>query len=431
MAKLFLIPLIFMILFPIAAQRNVPSVQLIDFSYKSNKKDLFSYNDYLRSLERRVSRLIRTPKQQIPLKIVAVGDFPQGFRESDIPNTYLLTDNRERLYYDYALNMKLIETVLLARCGLRPDQLRQPYPRWVITAIYNKIHPEQAHVVPLPKRPGLYAFAAAGEFPQVENALLNPIVFTEDGAAAYFLFEELCALILDISETVDLSGADYWQMAMLCRNGSPPNEVLVNTLQKRFAAQIADPRLNNSQKMQLYLENTGRERLVNPLQPLNAAQTARLVNGLRTFKYQIPDGDKMLDCEEKLERLPYVLERAANREALVKELTSRLNDLAGKSFYLVSEELRGMSRIVVEANIGTVASPRTLSDRMRRHFEDLDAALERQRRIEVRLQELEARHLSPADYYKNELNEIRSFKPAFPEAERLLDKYEKELREFH
>lgn len=431
MTKLFLIPLIFMVLFTAAAQLNLPSVQLIDFSYKSNKKDLFSYNDYIRNVERRVSRLIRMPKQQLPLKIIAVGDFPEGFKESDTPNTYLLTDNRERLYYDYALNMKLIETVLLARCGLRPDQLRQPYPRWVITAIYSKLHPEQAHVVPLPKRPGLHAFAAAGEFPQFENALLNPIVFTEDGAAAYFLFEELCTLVLDLSEGLDLTGGDYIQMAALSRNGSPPEEVLGNTLRKRFAAQVADPRLNDSQKMQLYLEDAGRERLINQLQPLNAGQTALLIDSLRTFKYQIPDGDKLLDCEEKLERLPYVLERAVNREALVKELASNCNRVANKSFYLVSEELRGIARIILEANIGTVASPRTLSDRMRRHFGNLEAALERQRRIEERLRELEARHLTPADYYKNELNEIRSFKPVFPEAERVLDKYEKELREFH
>lgn len=433
MIKLFFV--LFFVIFllppPAAAQSGAVPAQFLELTYSSGKKDLFRYMDYLRSLERRAVRLIRAPGRQLQLKITVVRDFPEGFLESDTRNTYLLSDNLERLYYDYNLNMKLIETALLARCGLRPDELRTPYPRWLVTAVYSKLHPEESHIVPLPKRPGLHALAAVGEFPRAESALLNPILFDRDGPAAYFLFEELCGLVLDFAETFPGVSEDYYRMAQLCRDGAAQEEILGTTLRKRFASRLENAAPDDSEKMQSVLEAYARERLVNQLQPLSSEQTTLLVRDLLTFKYEAAAGGKTVERQAPLERLPFLLDAASNREALVRDLTGRINEIAGKSFYLAAEELKAVNRVIADANLGTVASPRTLGDRIRRHLDNLMKALERQQRIEQRLRELELRHLAPVDYYKNELSEIRSFKPVFPEAELLLDKYEKELREFH
>jgi|GEM_PF-6186401 hypothetical protein len=433
MTKLFPILTLLILLWSCPAFAQSPAVpaQFVEFTYHSNKKDLFSYTDYLRNLERRAIRLIRFPRQQLQLKIQTVPDFPEGFKESAVRNTYWISDNLERLYYDYALNMKLIETVLLARCGFRPDELRTPYPLWLVTAVYSKLHPEQSRAIPVPKRPGLQAFAAAGEFPQAETALLNPIRFTGDGPAAYFLFEELCGLVLDFGDTFPGVSEDYHQMAQLCRDGAAPEAVLAATFRKRVAERLKDSRLGDSEKMQALLEAYARDRLVNQLQPYTSEQTMRQLDGILTFRYEAAEGDQTVERQARLERLPHLLGVAVNRDKLLRDLTVRLNDLSGKSFYLVAEELKAIGRIIIDAGLGTVASPQTLSEQLQRHLNNLMQALERQHLIEQRLRELEIRRIPPADYYKNEFQEIRSFKPIFPEAEALLDKYEKELREFH
>ena len=39
--------------------------------------------------------------------------------------------------------------------------------------------------------------------------------------------------------------------------------------------------------------------------------------------------------------------------------------------------------------------------------------------------------LTPADLFRHEIEEINGFSPLFPEVEKILDKYEKEIKHFY
>ncbi len=428
MIKLFSILFLSLFFAPVFAQA---ARQFLEVRYSSGNHIQVKYGDYLRSIERRAARMIRSSGEPLNLKFRVVADFPEGFKADKNPDSYLLSDNLERLYYDYDLNIKMIEVMLLARCGYRPDQLKEPYPRWVLTALYGKLHPSQGHIMPLTRRPGLYALAVAGESPDFETTLLTPMIFTRDGPAAYFFYEEICVLVLDTVDSPSAEAGDFYRMAELCvAGGKTQAEIMAQTVRKTIAGKVGDTGQTDAEKMQSYLENSSRS-LVSVFMPLNSVQSQKYVREIATFKYKISQGGQLVERQAALEQLPFLLETMADREEVIKTLTDRMTELGNKSFYQVSDETKNLVQVLKDAGLGTVASPRTLSERIRRSLNNMNLALERQYKIEERLKALERAHVKPADYYSREFSELQSIPKPFPEVEQLLDKYEKELRDFH
>lgn len=413
--------------------------QRLNIEYEAGAVNRFDFSHYLREIERHCQRYMRVTPQKISLKFTVVADFPEGIKAApNEANSYLLSENLQRLYSDYDLNLKLLEIILLAQAGFSPGQLALPYPRWIIDGIYGKIHPDQRiHLMGVTRLGGLGALVAAGDFPQVFPALTNPLNPDRDGQAAYALFEELCVLTLDCSEQYSLTGANFLRMAELCVNSRNTYEnILDQTLVKAFAdladrRQIGGAELDARGKMQLMITQYARGKTVNSLAPLSAGQTERALRNILKFSYSVQRGNKLLPQQAPLEEFPYVFKSIANRQEVTSTLLDAMNELRNSTTYPVAMELREIVKIIGEVNLGGRASAQTHSLQLREHIALLKKEINRQQLIEDRLTDLEIKHTPPTVYYQRELEEVRKSPEAFPEIARLLDKYENELQDFH
>lgn len=439
MRNLFLTLFFIAIFAPFFCLFSAPSS--LEINYTVDSANQFTFSHYLENVHRLARIMMRQPaSKQLAIKIIVSGDFPEGFKITAQNENMIiahLSADAERLQYDYELNRKLIETILLARAGMRPNELKTPFPDWIITGLFARINPRyQNHILPVTRSPGLSALTAAKALPNIAD-VLTIIITEEDGAAARMLYEEFCLFTLDcVEQLVPSQRKVFFRTAELCRDSKiSAIDLLQQTIIEELVKQYPNSEgSTDAEKMQTIFKNHANKRFLNTLNPPSIYEQEKRLNSILNFSYKVDSGSG--DNKEtelynaNLEQLPTLYRRMANASNTVTAINIELTSLANQTNPALKAQIAELININQEIIIGGRASPHTHSKKINHTVSEIRNIIDFYKKVETKLIELKAEVLSPADYFKLEISEIKSFKSIFPKVEILLNKYEIELKDF-
>lgn len=440
MRNLFLTLFFTVLFFPLFNLFSAP--QGLEINYTVSSANQFTFSLYLENLHRLARNMMRQPtSKQIPLKIVVGTDFPEGFKIITQHKRLIianLTSNEQRLQYDSELNRKLIKTVLLARAGILYDELKTPFPDWIIIGLFARINPRyQNHILPVTRFPGLSALIAAGTLPDAVTVLTTPIITKRDGVAAAMLYEEFCLFVLDcVEQLISSNRKVFFETAKICRESKISaikllNQTIIAEIIKKYPDASGS---TDTEKLQNILHSYAVKRFLNALNPPSIHQQEKHLNDIINFSYKVNSGsgdNKKTELRRaNLEQLPSLYRRMVDASETVSGINTELTALANQTNSAIKSQITELIHINYEIIVGGKASPRTHSKQIKNIILELKNIIEFYKKIETRLIEIEAENLSPADYFKLEITEIKSFSSPFPKVEELLDKYEAELKNF-
>lgn len=440
MSNLFLMLFFSMLFYPFSSLISAPSG--LEINYTVGSANQFTFSHYLENLHR-LSRIMmrQSATKQIQLQIIVVADFPEGFKINAQNKDLIiadLTSDGQRLQYDSELNRKLIETFLLTRAGIQPNELKTPFPDWIITGLFTRINPRyQGHVIPATRFPGLSALVTAKALPDVVTVLTTPIIAERDGTAARMLYEEFCLFALDCVELlIPSSKKVFFETAKICNESEISDialfqQTIITELIRRHPSVSGS---TDREKIQEIFNYYAAKRFLTSLDPPSVAEQEKCFNNIVNFSYKINSGSGVNKRTElrsaNLEQLPMLYRDIADAPNTVTLLNTELSTLANQANSAVRASITELININREIIIGGRASPRTHSQKIRLVISEFRNIIDFHKRVEARLIELENENISPADYFKLEISEIKSFSSPFPEIENLLDKHEADLKSF-
>jgi len=410
-----------------------------EIKYTVSSAHQFTFSHYLENLNRICGKIMRHSKDtQIPIQFVVINDFPEGIKIVHQNSTLIIAElsaNELRLQYDPELNRKLILTVLMARSGIYPNELKTPFPDWIILGIFGKINPRHKnHLLPATRFPGLTALTAAGELPNPEKTLTTPIIEARDGTAAIRLYEEYCVFALDCLEQLPLKGEKVFiEIAQICRSFKISELELLN--KTVFSEIIKQHKINDAHNSAEYVKeffkSHAEKRFLTSLNPLPITELEKRFNEKIVFQFETNSYSKPEIRNAILEQLPILFKSMKNGEPTVVNLNNRLVKLANQSNAEIKVKIAELIKINHEIIIGGQASPRTHSAKINIITSEIRNLFSFYKKIEIKLTEIETKMLTPADLFRHEIEEINGFSPLFPEVEKILDKYEKEIKHFY
>lgn len=440
MPNLFLM-LFFTLLFgPFLSIISAPSG--LEINYTVNSANQFTFSHYLENLHRLSRLMMRQPAaKQIPIKIIVGADFPEGFRVNAQNKDLIianLTSDAQRLQHDSELNHKLIETILLARAGMQSNELKTPFPDWIITALFIRVNPRyQSHIIPATRFPGISALIAAEALPDVASVLTTPINAKADGTATRMLYEEFCLFTLDcVDQLIPSSKRVFFETAKICCESKISD---IDLFRRTIIAEliIRHPKISGStdrDKLQNIFNSYAAKRFLNSLNPPSAEEQEKSFNNIINFSYKINSGsekNKKIELRHaNLEQLPMLYRHMVDASDTVSAINVELTTLSNQANSAVKTSITELINLNHEIIIGGQASPRTHTKKIKQLILEFQSIIDFHKRVEAKLVQLENENISPADYFRLEISEIKSFTSPFPKIEKLLDKHEADLKNF-
>ena len=451
---LFTIYLLFVIcILPATAQMSKDS-----FNTKSGTVIMFERFDkkyyatlqYLKFADRLISAYINSSaiKQKYTCRIFILDDTVKGdiniIENSKSVNIYLNRDFRTS-ENKFTTISKMINAMLLAKTGFKPNDVKVTLPAWIIVGIYGKLELRfTSHsVLPVSYFPGLKALCQSDKLPDFRLALSTALNPDQDGIA-YQLYQELCRFtMLEIKELSSRSDNPIADLIFLsARKKYSSNEVFNSTIlrsiikyydkmNRRKDKKYNSNALSESQKIQKWFKKIAEKRLINVTSPLQTKFFKERFQRFRKFSYNYKEKNKkaerMIRDISKLNEIYDKYEMDKGFEYMMNKKFLEIDALLMVCQPLAKKHLERIRTVLGQFDD---MSSVIIRDRLEKALVKLKDSLAKQQKIEDYLRKIEYSTVDPGKLYRKELIENKRLNSNFcPAINKYLSKVEKNFLE--
>ena len=409
-------------------------------------KEYYETLQYLKFMDRLISSYLNSSaiKQEYMCRIFIIDDKVKGdidiVETSKNVNIYLNKNFRTAKNKFYIIT-KMINAMLLAKTGFKPNESNFSLPQWLIVGIYGRLEQRffSHSILPVNYFPGLKALCQAEKLPDFRVALSITLSPGKDGTA-YLLYQELCRFILleikRLSSRTDNPIADL--IFLTARKKYSPNEVFDYTVVRiivknydkthRRGNKSYDPnKINNAEKVQDWFKKVAEKRLINLDSPLQTEFFRKRFQRFRKF-YCINrvEGKAPEQMSRDITKINEIFDKfgmSGGFSEMLKKKKLELDALISVCQPLSAGYLDKLRKILNQFDdISSVV----IKIRIKKVLINIKQALDKQQKIESYLRSIEYSTVAPGKLYRNELIENKRLDNNFcPAVNKYLDKVEK------
>jgi len=423
---------------------NTKSGTLITF--QQFDKEYYETLQYLKFADRLISSYLNSSaiKQNYICRIFVVTDIVKN--DIDIVETsgnvnIYLNKNFRTAKNKFHIITKMINAMLLAKTGFKPNEANFSLPQWLLVGIYGKLELRffSHSILPVTYFPGLKALCQSEKLPDFRIAVSTPLSPERDGTA-YLLYQEFCRFIMleikRLSSRTDNPIADL--IFLTAREKYSSNEIFDYTIVRVIVASY-DKRhrrsnrrynpnsKNNAQKVQEWFKKVAGKRLINPNSPLQTKFFEKRFQRFRKFTcIDLVKGKVSGQMTRDIAKINEIYDKYGMSEGF-NEMLSRKNielDALNSACQPLSiQYIKELRKILSQFDdISSVV----IKVRIKKLLVKLNLALEKQQKVEDYLRKVEYTTVAPGKLYRNELIENKRLKKTFfPSINNYLDKVEK------
>ncbi|MDD5728490.1 MAG: hypothetical protein PHV59_08010 [Victivallales bacterium] len=401
---------------------------------------------YLKYADRQISALVNSSavKKPLPCKLFILDEEVRGniniVKVGDSVSIYL-NRNFRNCPEKFAVITALIRAMLLAKTGFDPAAVEFTVPHWLSVGIYGRLNLRfSSHsILPITYYPGLKALCQAEKLPDFRLSVLTSLDPDRDGTA-YLLYEELCRFLLAemrrLSSRADNPVADA--IFLNARGKYSAAEIFDYTVGRAVAGNYDKSRRRSdrgydsntvaiAEKLQQWFQDTAARRLINPASPLATDYFVKRFYKFRRFTYVRKARNKAaVAVTRDISNITAIYDQYGPGVEFDRMRDVKLRELDRLIFVsqpLCVEYLNKLRDILNDFD----KMPSTLiRKRLVRVLSDLEQTLEKQKKLENYLREVEYGNVSYGYMYRNELIESQRLQNNFsPVVSVYLDEVEK------
>ena len=353
---------------------------------------------------------------------------------------YLNKDFRTEKNKFYVIG-KMINAMLLAKTGYKPEKIKVSLPSWLIVGIYGKLQLRfTSHsILPVSYFPGLKALSQAEKLPNFRIAVSTSLSPDKDGTA-YILYEELCRfLLVELKALSSRSDNPIADMVFLtARKKYSENEVFDSTIasaiikkydkihrqvNKKYHSSI----MNSEDKVQKWFEEFAERRLSNAHSPLQTKFFRQRFKRFRKFTYFYKaEGKKPVTMTRDITKLDEIYNKYEMDEGFKEMMNKKFVELDALIFASQPLSRDNVGKIRKILSQFDIVSSVVIRVRLEKILVKLNEDLEKQQKIEDYLRKVEYATVAPGNLYRNELIENKRLNSKFQSGvSKYLNKIEK------
>jgi hypothetical protein len=409
-------------------------------------KKYYKTLQYLKFADRLISSYLNSSaiKQSYICQIFVVNDKVKSgvdiVETSDNVNIYLNKDFRTAKN-KFNVITKMINAMLLAKAGFKPNEANFSLPQWLIVGIYGRLELRffSHSILPVDYFPGLKALCQADKLPDFRIAVCTALSPEKDGTA-YLLYQEFCRFLLleikHLSSRTDNPIADL--IFLSARKKYSSNEIFDYTIirvivknydrmHRRRSKRYNPNGKNNVEKVQDWFKKVAEKRLINPNSPLQTKFFEKRFQRFRTFTcINIVEGKVKGQMTRDITKINEIFDKYEMSEGFKEMLSKKFTEIDALTFVCQPlsikyiKELRG-----IMGQFDDVSSV-VIKIRIKKALAKLKQALEKQQKVEDYLRKVEYTKVAPGKLYRNELIENKRLNNDFcPSISNYLDKVQK------
>jgi hypothetical protein len=398
---------------------------------------------YLKYADRQISALVNSSavKKSLTCRIFILNEKVKDniniVRVADNVNIYLHRDFRSHKD-KFGIITEMVRSMLLAKTGFDPTAADFKLPQWLLVGIYGRMELRffSHSILPVAYYPGMKALCQAGKLPNFRISLFTALTPGKDGTA-YLLYEELCRfLLLEIKSLSSRGDNPITDTIFLsARKKYSPSQVFEYTIARIVARSYDkarrrrnrkyDPNASGTgKKLQQWFQNTAEKRLINPGSPLQTDYFVKRFYKFRRFTYIYkPKNGKPQAITRDVSNITSIYDKYGPGVEFDQMLDSKileLNQLIFVSQPLCLKYLESLRNILGEFDsLPSIIIRR----RLVKTLSGLEQTLEKQKKIENYLRDVEYSNISYGKLYRNELIENKRLQNNFcPSISSYLDK---------
>ena len=423
---------------------NTKSGTIITFEQFDDK--YYETLQYLKFADRLISGYLNSSavKQNYICQIFVVNKKVKGeidiVKTSDNVNIYV-NKNFRTAKNKFHIVTRMIDAMLLAKTGFKPNESNFSLPQWLIVGIYGKLELRffSHSILPVNYCPGLKALCQSEKLPDFRIAVSSALSPEKDGTA-YLLYQEFCRFILleikRLSSRTDNPIADL--IFLTARKKYSNNEIFDYTIARviiknydkmhRNSNKRYNPNSkNDAEKVQDWFRKVAGKRLINRNSPLQTKFFEKRFQRFRKFTcVNKVKGKSTGQMTRDITKINEIYDEYGMSEGFSEMLSKKFIELDALNSACQPLSIRYIEELRRILSQFEDVSSVIIKVRIKKLLVKLKQVLEKQQKMEDYLRKIEYTTVAPGKIYRNELIENKRLKKHFcPNINNYLDKVEK------
>ena len=398
---------------------------------------------YLKYADRQITGFINSSaiKKSLTCRIFIINEKVKNninvVKVADNVNIYLNRDFRSHKD-KFDIITEMIRSMLLAKTGFDPTTADFKLPQWLLVGIYGRMELRffSHSILPVAYYPGMKALCQSGKLPDFRASLFTALNPDKDGTG-YLLYEEFCRFILleikhlssradnPITDTIFLSARKKYSLGQIFDYTIARVVTKSYDKTRRRHSRKYDPNaLGMEKKLQQWFQDTAEKRLINPSAPLQTNYFVERFYKFRRFTYVHKANNKRPQTVTRdISNITAVYDKYGPSVEFDQMLDKKLQELNQLIFVSQPMCLKHLEKLRNTLSKFDSLPSIIIRRRLVTILSGLEETLEKQKKIENYLRDVEYSNVSYGKLYRNELIENKRLQDNFcPSISSYLDK---------